>query len=282
MRPPGISIFRQKHADGSRRLATLNRTAVSKVITAQMLQEERHRFILEQLRAQQKVHTEALRRMLKVSADTIRRDLMELEKEGRLLRVHGGAISVDFHNPFLPEEVYAREEKIQIARKALTLLRDGMTLIAGGGTVMLELARLFPQDLKATLFTVSPLVALEVAQRSSVEVILLAGRLSRNAYICTGASVVSQLSDIRADLCLMGTNGFSLKAGITDHDWEVVQVKKAMLRAADKTAVLSIAEKKDIVHKLKVCPIQGIHYLITERPPAEKQFGSFRPYCKVL
>jgi DeoR/GlpR family transcriptional regulator of sugar metabolism len=125
-------------------------------------------------------------------------------------------------------------------------------------------------------------VALEVAQRSTVDVILLAGRLSRNSYICTGASVISQLSEMRADLCLMGTNGFSLKDGITDYDWEVVQVKKAMLKAAEKTALLCISEKNGINHKLRVCPFHAIHYLVTERPPSEKQFSAFSSHCKVL
>jgi len=247
-----------------------------------MLQEERHQFILEQVGLHKKVYTDALSRSLKVSTDTVRRDLIELEKEGRISRVHGGAIAVDFHYPFQPKEVYAKKEKIQIAKKAIALIKDGMTLLAGGGTVMLEVARLFPEKIEGTLFTVSPLVALEVAQRSSIDVILLAGRLSRNSYVCTGASVISQLSEIRADLCLMGTNGFSLKDGITDHDWEVVQVKKAMLRAAEKTALLSISEKKDIAHKLQVCPLHAIHFLVTERAPSDKLFSRYSAHCKVL
>lgn len=247
-----------------------------------MLQEERHQFILRQIGLHKKVHTEELARSLEVSADTVRRDLIELEKEGKLLRVHGGAIAVDFHTPFQPQEVYAKKEKIQIARKALTLIKDGMTLLVGGGTVMLELARMIPEHLRGTLFTVSPLVALEVTQRSSIDVILLAGRLSRDSYICTGASVISQLAEIRADLCMMGTNGFSLRDGITDHDWEVVQVKKAMLRSADKTALLCISEKKDIAHKLQVCPFHAIHYLVTELPSKEEVLSPYSAHCNIL
>lgn len=247
-----------------------------------MLQEERHQFILQQLAASKKVHSDELSRLLKVSIDTIRRDLIELERSGKLLRVHGGAIAIDFHNPFQPEEVYARKEKIIIAKKALDLVKDGMTLLAGGGTVMLEFARLLPENFQGTLFTVSPLVALEAAQRSTVEVILLSGQLSRNAYICTGASVVRQLLDIRADLCLMGTPGFSIKDGITDFDWEVVQVKKAMIQSAERAALLSIAEKKDIVHKLRVCALHEIDYLITERAASDEQFAGYKMHCKVL
>ena len=247
-----------------------------------VLQEERHAFILEQLRLHKKVHVSELTGQLDVSADTIRRDLIELEKEGKLLRVHGGAIAVDFHTPFQPREVYAQKEKIQIAKKALDLISDGMTLLMGGGTIMLELARMLPENLKGTLFTVSPLVALEATQRSSVEVILLAGRLSRNSYICTGATVISQLSELTADLCLMGTNGISFTGGITDYDWEVVQVKKAMLRSADKTALLCLSEKIGVIHKLRVCPFHRIHFLVTERQSEEKKLSKYAGYCKVI
>lgn len=252
------------------------------VFKSLMLQEERHQFILQQLAAHKKVHSEELSRQLGVSGDTVRRDLIALEKAGKLLRVHGGAIATDFHNPFQPEQVYAQKEKTVVARKALSLVKDGMTLLAGGGTVMLEFARLLPENLKGTLFTVSPLVALEAAQRSTIDVILLAGPLSRNNYICTGASVVRQLSDIRADLCLMGTHGFSITHGITDFDWESAQVKKAMLQSAARTAVLAIAEKKDVVHKIRVCALRDIDNLITELTPTSKQFTHYKNHCKML
>lgn len=248
----------------------------------QMLQEERHQHILRQIGLHAKVRTEDLSRSLRVSADTVRRDLIELEEEGQLRRVHGGAISTDFSSPFQPREVYAQKEKIQIARKALALVRDGMTLLAGGGTVMLELARILPEKLKGTFFTISPLVALEAAQRSTVEVILLSGKVSRPSYVCTGAAVASQLSELRADLCLMGASGFSLKEGITDDDWDVTQVKKAMLQAAEKTALLCLSEKNEKVHRYTVCPLNGVAYLVTERPASDKQWSKVARHTQIL
>jgi DeoR/GlpR family transcriptional regulator of sugar metabolism len=247
-----------------------------------MLQQERYRFIFDQLSQHKKVHTDELARLLKISVDTVRRDLIQLEEEGKLVRVHGGAIGVDFNTPFQPKEIYAQKEKMAIARKALGLIEDGMTLLAGGGTVMLELARLLPENLKGMLFTVSPLVALEAAQRSSIDVILIAGRLSRNSYICTGSSVVGQITEIKADLCLMGANGFSIKNGVTDSDWEVMQVKKAMIKNSERIALLSLSEKKDSTQKFSVCPLHSIHYLVTERQPADAFFADYYGHCKVL
>jgi len=221
-------------------------------------------------------------KLLSVSLDTVRRDLTELEKGGKLVKVHGGALSNTFHQPFQQPDVYAKEKKIEIARKALSLLQDGMMILTGGGTIMLELARMIPENFKGTLFTVSPLVALEVAQRSTAEVILLAGKLSRNSYICTGATVISQIAEIKVDLCFIGTNGLSLSDGITDYDWEVVQVKKEMIKSARKTALLCISEKLDTVQNLQVSKLHTIDYLITELQPTDQKLRKYAALVKTI
>lgn len=247
-----------------------------------MLQEERHNLIVHHINTHNRVVASDLCQQLNVSLDTVRRDIKELEKKGKVIKVHGGAISPNFHQPFQPQEVYARSEKKEIAKKALALIKDGMTLLAGGGTVMLELARILPETLKGTLFTVSPFVALEAAQRSSVEVVLLGGRVSRNSYICTGAAVAGEIASLRVDLCLLGTNGLSVTEGVTDYDWEVAQVKKAILRAADKSAILSISEKLGTVQKVQVCKLSAIDYLITERQSHDEKLQPYSDAARVL
>lgn len=247
-----------------------------------MLQEERQQFILQRINVHHKVLTSDLCQLLNVSLDTVRRDLTELERKGKLVKVHGGALSNMFHYPYQQPEVYAREEKVAIARKALSLIKDGMVILAAGGTVMLELARIFPENFRGTFFTVSPLVGLEVTQRSTAEVILLSGRLARNSYICTGSSVINQLSEIRADLCLMGTNGISLEEGVTDNDWEVVQVKKAMVRSAESTAVLTISEKLGTARRMQVSPLTAIDHLVTELHPEDERLMEFSKLFRVI
>ena len=247
-----------------------------------MLQEERHSFIIQQVNTHNKVVASELCQQLNVSLDTVRRDIKELEKRGKVIKVHGGALSPHFHQPFQQLDVYARNEKKEIAKKALALVKDGMTILTGGGTVMLEVARILPENMTGTFFTVSPLVALEAAQRSSVEVILLGGKLARNSYICTGASVASAIAGIRVDLCLLGTNGLSINEGITDYDWEVAQVKKSILESADKSAVLSISEKIGTTQKVQVSKLNAIDYLITELGPDDDRLTPFKDFCKVL
>ncbi len=246
-----------------------------------MLQEERHNFIVQKINSHNKVIASDLCQQLSVSLDTVRRDIKELERKGKLIKVHGGAVSPNFQQPFQQPEVYAKLEKREIAKKAVKLIKDGMTLLLGGGTVMVELVRILPERLKGTLFTVSPLVALEATQRSSVEVVLLGGNLAKNSYICTGASVASAINEIRVDLCLLGTNGLSLAEGVTDFDWEVAQVKKAIIRSSNNCALLSISEKLGTVQKVQVCKLNAIDYLVTELDPHDKKLVAFQT-TKVL
>lgn len=244
-----------------------------------MLKEERQNFIIKQINLHNKVLSSDLSVQLNVSEDTIRRDLNELAESGKVLKVYGGALSKSFQYPLQETETYAKDAKKEIARKALNLLQNGMVVLAGGGTTMIELARMIPSALKGTLFTVSPLIALEAAERSGMDVVLLGGQLSKNSHINTGSLVINQLSEIKVDLCLLGTNGLSLEEGITESDWEVVQVKKAMIKSAQKIAILSIAEKLGSVQKMKICGLNAIDYLITDLKPNDE---ALKPYAEML
>ncbi|HWV75083.1 MAG TPA: DeoR/GlpR family DNA-binding transcription regulator [Pseudosphingobacterium sp.] len=247
-----------------------------------MLKEERQAFIIREVNLHNKVLSSDLSVQLNVSEDTIRRDLNELAESGKVLKVYGGALSKSFQYPFQDNEVYARESKKTIAGKAITLIQDGMTLLLGGGTTMLELARMIPEKMQCTFFTISPLVALELAERSNDDVILIGGKLARSTNITIGSQVINQLSEIRVDLCLLGTNSLSVEDGVTDSDWEVVQIKKAMLRCSQKTAILSIAEKLNSVQKMKVCNINAIDFLVTDLEPSHISLTRFSQVVKVI
>lgn len=233
-----------------------------------MLKEERQALIMRQINLHNKVLSNDLSTKLNVSEDTIRRDLKEMAEEGKVLKVHGGAIGKSFHYPFNHNsEVYAQEAKQIIAEKAIKLLKKDMVVLTGGGTTMIELAKRIPDTLRATFFTISPLVAITLADHPNLTVIGIGGQLSKNSNVHIGASVINQLDDVKVDLCLLGANGVSVQEGMTDNDWEVVQVKRAMIRSTQKLAILSIAEKLNSVQRMKVCDLNLIHYLITELPP---------------
>lgn len=247
-----------------------------------MLKEERQAYIVHQINLHNKVLSTDLSIQLNVSEDTIRRDLNELAENGKVIKVYGGALSKSFQFPFQEGNVYAKEAKKEIASKALSLIQNGMTVLLGGGTTMIELARLIPSDLQCTFFTISPLVALELAEKENIEVNLLGGKLSRNTNIVTGAQVINELSDLKVDLCFLGTNSLSIEEGITDSDWEVVQIKRAMLKSSKSLAILSIAEKLNSNRKMRVAPLKEVTYLITELKKEDKLLQHFANNIKVL
>jgi len=99
---------------------------------------------------------------------------------------------------------------------------------------------------------------------------------SKNSQVTYGGQVITQLSEIKADLCLMGTSAIHPDEGLTDTYWEINQLKKAMLACAKKTAVLCISEKLDIALRLRVCPIESISYLITELEVGHESLAGYR------
>lgn len=242
-----------------------------------MRKNKRQEIILREIDLHNKVFSVELSEQLKVSDDTIRRDLHELAQEGKIIKVHGGAISKSFVSPFNNDSmVYALESKRKIAEKTLSLIRNNMIIITEGGTTIAELAKIIPNNLKATFITISPQVAITLTEHENLTVIGIGGKLVKNANLYTGASVVNQLFDIKADLCLLGANAFSVEEGLTDLDWEVVQVKKALIRSAKKCAVLSISEKLNTVKWLNICDAAAIDYLVTELDPDEYNSLGFK------
>jgi DeoR/GlpR family transcriptional regulator of sugar metabolism len=242
-----------------------------------MLKEERHKIILREVNLHNKVLTIDLRDQLVVSEDTIRRDLIELADQGLLLKVHGGAMNKTFHYPFNGQNtVYALEAKQVIAEKVGRLFKDDMMVLMEGGTTIMEIAKKIPEGLRATFFTVSPQVALTLTEHEEIEVISIGGRLAKNANIHTGASLINELSNLKVDLCIIGANGISVKDGVTDSDWEVAQVIKAILRTAKKAAVVTIAEKLNTTQKIKIADLNSIDYIITELPAESPVLSSYR------
>lgn len=240
-----------------------------------MLKKERHNFIIKQINLHNKVLSSDLAEQLKVSEDTVRRDLNELADLGKLLKVHGGALSKSYHFPFNGVDVYALDAKKEVARKAAKLIKDGMNILTAGGTTVIEMVKNIPLNTKATIFTISPLIALELGDHPNLQVILIGGQFSKNSHVTVGSQVTNYLSELKADLCFLGTNGLSVESGVTDSDLEVVQVKKAMIRAANKLVVLTISEKLNSEQRMKVCANNQISTLITELNPESKELAAY-------
>lgn len=242
-----------------------------------MLKPERHAIILREINIHNKVLSSDLSELLNVSEDTVRRDLNELAETGKVIKVYGGALSKSYHLSAYPKtEVYSFEHKTRIAEKALNLLHDGMFILISGGTTCREFARKLPIHLNATIFTTSLPTALQLLEHPTLEVIFLGGRLSKNSQLAVTGEVLQQLGEIRMDLCFTGLNGLDVEKGMTDNDWEVVQVTKAMMKSSDKVIALSISEKLNSVQRIKVCNLNDLDVLITELEPEHELLHPFR------
>jgi DeoR/GlpR family transcriptional regulator of sugar metabolism len=241
-----------------------------------MLKRERQAFIVGEINVHNRVLSSDLSLQLKVSEDTVRRDLQELHEDGVLTKVHGGAISKSIQFSLRHNGVYSQPGKICIAQKALPLIQDGMIVLLSGGTTNIELIKLLPQTLKATFVTVSIPTALELMHHPGAEVIFIGNKLQKESQMAVGAAVIQKLAEIKADLCFLGTNSIDAKEGITDSDWEVVEVKKEMIKQAGKVVSLAIAEKLNTVQRLNVCPIGSVQVLVTDLEPGHEQLRAFR------
>jgi len=247
-----------------------------------MFKNERHSFILKKINLHNKVLSSQLSKELKVSEDTVRRDLSELSEAGEIIKVHGGALSRSYHFPVHQQTVYAQKEKKEIAKKAVGLISAGMVILTEAGTTMLEMVRSIPNDLEATFFTVSPLMALELAEYPLLKVFLIGGEVDNSAQIVIGEKTISELTDIHVDLCFLGVNAMNVKSGLTEVDWKIAQVKKAMIKSASKLVVLSISEKLNSQHKMKVCSTHAIDYLVTELKPKDKTLAPYRKTIGII
>lgn len=230
-----------------------------------MLKKERQAYILHQVNLHNRVLSSMLSQEIQVSEDTIRRDLQELSEEGRVIKVHGGALSPSFSQVYYsPKTVYSRPQKTIIAQKAVELIEDGMFVLTSGGSTILELARALPPQLKATFITGSIPAILEYMHHPNIDVIVIGDKISKNSKITTGGEAINKIRQIRADLCFLGINAIDMIHGITDSDWDVVQLKKSMIESSQKVISLTISEKINTFQPIKICDINDTDILITE------------------
>jgi DeoR/GlpR family transcriptional regulator of sugar metabolism len=238
-----------------------------------MLAAERRDLLLERLRTGGKLIAKDAAGELGVSEDMIRRDLRELAAAGLCQRVYGGALPV---SPATAD--YATRQSIAIAGKrsvaaaAARLIRPGMTAILDGGTTALAVAQALPPDLRATVVTHSPTVAVALVEKPSIDVFLLGGRLFRHSVVTCGATAVEAAQGVTADLFLLGVTGVHPDAGLTTGDADEAAMKRALARRAADTYVLASAEKIGTASPFAVLPLSAVTAVITDVPATDPRF----------
>ena len=244
-----------------------------------MLKHERHRWILDRLRADGRVLASAVSTELGISDDTVRRDLADLAGAGVLQRVHGGAVPTSpAVVPFTAREQQAPEAKRAIARAAAGLVRDGQAVILDGGTTARLVAEELAPGLRATVITHSPTVAEVLAEHPTVEVILLGGRLQKASRVAVGAATVEALRMVRADVYLLGVGALHPEVGLSTGDLEEAHVKRAMIASAAEVVALTTPEKLGTAARYVFGAVSDLTHLVTDGSAEDAQLA---PYARL-
>ena len=242
-----------------------------------MLTEERRRSIVQTLQRDGKVLATELSKSLHVSEDTIRRDLRELAAAGMLQRVHGGAL---LRSPvtggFTVRQQQDRGAKAAIARAAVRFIHPNQVIILDGGTTILQVAQHLPLDLRATVITHSPPVALALAEHPEIEVVLIGGKLYKQELVTGGAATVEAFHNVRADLCFLGISSVHPEVGISTFNLEGSYVKRAMIASSAEVVALTSAEKLGTAAPYIIGPLSALTYLVTERSVPEEVLAPYR------
>jgi DeoR family transcriptional regulator, fructose operon transcriptional repressor len=232
-----------------------------------MYAEERQQHILDHARAAGRVDVHTLAQDLDVTPETVRRDLTILAQHGVLRRVHGGAIPVE-RLGFEPG-VDARSERFvaekeRIAKAALAHLPDEGTVLLDAGTTTLRLAERLPHDRELTIVTNSLPIAVLVAKQPNLSLYLLGGRVRGRTLAAVGAWLTSALQDVFVDVAFLGTNGLSVSRGLSTPDQSEAAAKRAMIKAARRSVVLTDHTKIGVEHFSRFADLSEMAALITD------------------
>jgi DeoR/GlpR family transcriptional regulator of sugar metabolism len=241
-----------------------------------VLTSHRKQRILERLRQSGQIVAKDLSEELELSEDTIRRDLRELAAEGLLQRVHGGALPASpAMGNFAARLHVASDEKKAIGRAAAAMVTAGQVVILDGGTTAVQIARQFAPELKATVVTHSPTIAVELVEHRNIEVILIGGKLFQHSVVAVGAPAIESIGRIHADVYFMGVTGIHAEVGLTTGDFEEAHVKRALSASAAETIVLASSEKLNAVSPYVIAPLSEIAGMIVAATTKQKKLRSF-------
>jgi DeoR/GlpR family transcriptional regulator of sugar metabolism len=241
-----------------------------------VLTSQRKKLLMEVLRRDGQIVATRISAELGVSEDTIRRDLRELAREGLLQRVHGGALPASpAVGDFAARQQIGPGEKEAIGRAAAAMVQPGQVVFVDGGTTCAQLVRALPRQLRATVVTHSPSIAMELMGHPEIEVIMLGGRLFRHSVVGVGAATLEAIAQIRADTYFMGVTSLHPDAGLSTGDFEEACVKRALCRAAAETIVLASSEKLSTAAPYRVVGLSEISGIVL---PAATPAELAQPY----
>jgi DeoR family transcriptional regulator of aga operon len=228
---------------------------------------ERQQKILQFILRSQRISITEVCENFSVSEATARRDLESLANEGKVQRVHGGAIAITQappEQPILQRQDEQTDEKIRIGQTAASLVQDRETVFLGSGTTVLEIARALRGRRNLTIITNSLPVVNTLAGVEDITVICLGGMLRDSELSFIGHITEKALAEVRADKVFLGTRAISLEHGLTHEYLPETMTDRAILKAGQEIIVVADHTKFGRAATVLLAPMESIHTIVTD------------------
>ncbi len=231
---------------------------------------ERSNEIFSLIQDKKRVTTDELSQHFGVSACTIRNDLLKLEKEGLLRRIHGGAVLVEVENDSNIVNFHSRErknstEKAEICQAALKHINNGQCIILDASSTALALANSLDQFERLTVITNGIYTMMALKDKPNITVIMVGGIVTKNSGSVEGLLGKDLFSEINIDIAFVSAQGFSLDAGLTDFNIYEADLKKLMIQRAKTRIALLDHTKLDNVSIASFAGKEDLNGIITDQ-----------------
>ncbi|MBQ2751417.1 MAG: DeoR/GlpR transcriptional regulator [Oscillospiraceae bacterium] len=215
------------------------------------------------------IHIRDLRRMFpNISEVTLRKDLQVLDEENSLVRIHGGARSINDvtlkNSNFNTRTLLHQNEKAIIGEKAAKLIKDGMSVFISSGSTCAELAKQLPSEYTLQVFTDGISIALKAPVSPGITVELVGGVVNRNLMRLTGPSVVSALDALHFDYAFLGTMGFNKQAGFPVATPGIAASNTKAIEHSRKTVILMDSSKVNDMCTARNIPFKSVDIVISD------------------
>ncbi|MCX7024790.1 MAG: DeoR/GlpR family DNA-binding transcription regulator [Spirochaetes bacterium] len=224
---------------------------------------ERERSILDFLMDEGSLSVSRLSASLGVSTVTVRADLKNLEELGFLERTHGGAVP-SFHVSILERLRERRVEKNRIARAAAALVTDGDRIMIEAGTTTALVVRFLTGKRDLHVVTNSALVLTYARCLPGLSVTVTGGEYRRLTESMVGPVALDAIERHNVRLAFVGTDGLSLKRGMTTHLVEGAEIVKAMVARAEISILLADSSKYGRAGFVSVLPLSGVDRVVMD------------------
>ncbi len=208
---------------------------------------------------------------LGVSDMTIRRDLREMEIQGLLRRVHGGAMRIVRHSyepPYTVRQTQQREIKQQIGRKAAELIANSDIIALDSGTTTLEIARALDGQRELTVITGSLPIINEIVSRyslvSDIRLIVTGGTVRPREMSMIGHHPTRLYAELHVDKAFIAVGGISLEHGLTTYNLDEALVERTMVATADQVIVVADGTKFNRVTFASIAPLSEVDVIVTD------------------